>query len=63
MKRLALAAQSADEARLRRWTGSGWRLPFFREELAGELRLLPSRTQNQPEILPEPSAARRHAVF
>lgn len=53
MKRLALAAQSPDEARLRRWTGSGWRLPFFREEIAGELRLLPSRTQIPPEAEPE----------
>lgn len=50
MKRLALAAQSPDEARLRRWTGSGWRLPFFREAIAGELRLLPSRALIQPDI-------------
>lgn len=50
MKRLMLAAQSHDEARLRRWIGSGWRLPFFREELAGELRLLPSRTQPRSDI-------------
>lgn len=50
MKRLVLAAQSPDEARLRRWTGSGWRLPFFRETIAGELRLLPSRALIQPDM-------------
>ncbi|WPU24356.1 FliM/FliN family flagellar motor switch protein [Cedecea neteri] len=53
MKRLLIAAQSPDEARLRRWIGSGWRLPFFREEMAGELRLLPFRTQTQPGTQPE----------
>lgn len=47
MKRLALAAQSADEARLRRWIGCGWRLHFFLEGVPGELRLLPSSTAEQ----------------
>ncbi|HEY3984296.1 FliM/FliN family flagellar motor switch protein [Cedecea sp.] len=47
MKRLTLAAQSPDEARLRRWIGSGWLLPFFLEGVSGALRLLPSSAAMQ----------------
>ncbi|VEB99357.1 Type III secretion protein hrcQa [Cedecea lapagei] len=47
MKRLTFTAQSPDEARLRRWTGSGWRLPFSVEGTSGELYLLPSGSATQ----------------
>lgn len=53
MKRLTFATQRPQEASLRRWIGSGWRLPFSREESAGELRLLPSQTRTPPH---QPSA-------
>lgn len=42
MKRLAFNPQPLQEAQLRRWIGSGWRLPFFCAGEHGELRLLPS---------------------
>ncbi|WP_227317854.1 FliM/FliN family flagellar motor switch protein [Cedecea davisae] len=42
MKQLAFSPQPLQEAQLRRWIGSGWRLPFFCAGGHGELRLLPS---------------------
>ncbi|QIX94547.1 FliM/FliN family flagellar motor switch protein [Cedecea sp. FDAARGOS_727] len=42
MKRLAFSPQPLQEAQLRRWIGSGRRLPFFCAGEHGELRLLPS---------------------